>query len=390
MPEKAKISVGDLSVQADNHQKGSSLEEGIQLHNDYILRSATSNSTLYKENYFLNSWLSSYACDQKDIVILRFFDRNQAANNGCFGFLCLKVSHQRFSKSYVNAGFLFGYPGPSIIPGREFDFFSLLNRWLSQESYLYSCTIGPTRDPLHQFPNPGNLGNFLRTVPQTSAPYIDLSMDYVPPSENLRKNLKKKSNLLKTQNFEFKYCYDTSDEMFSELFENWILMLKRRWPRGHFSLDEKRHRSFHLSLANQLSKLNSFIFASLYIEGQPAAIIFGIVQGNRFYYFNSAMNIDFQAFSPSILLIQELIRTLPEKGVDIFDFMNDMEPYKLQWTTKTAARYSYEICSHFFLRHRFQERWGPKYFFPRLFRIRNLVRLISNPVSSIRYFLRHN
>lgn len=163
-------------------------------------------------------------------------------------------------------------------------------------------------------------------------------------------------------------------------------MLKTRWPKGHFAMDEQRHRLFYSDLARELSLRKEFLFAALAIDESPAAIIFGIVQRDRFYNFTSAMSLDFAHFAPSQLLIKKLLEKLPERGVTIFDFMNDMEVYKLQWTLDAAPRFEYEIYSHIFMQNRLRNRWHPKLIILRFTSPKNLINFIRNPINTLRRF----
>ena len=375
-----------LYVTADRHINGESLPSIIKKQNDFINQKVDSNSSLYKESYFLNSWLLAYGAGNEEIVYLRFFDSALLENSGCFGFLCLKVNRKTFTTEYSNAGFLFGYPGPAILPGKEFVFFTLLQHWLSTQRHFWFCKIGPTRDALHKVVSLNGLENFSQSFAQTSAPYFIMNSSYRPPSENLRQNLRTKSRLLMTKSHEFIYLSSIADPRFPLLFEMWVEMLKARWPNGHFARDESRQKKFYLLLAENLSATGQFLFTALFIDQEPAAINFGIIQGARFYSFTPAMNEGFAAFGPSQLLLRDLASELPKRGISIFDFMNDMETYKLQWANDVAPRFEYELYSHFFMRSRFKYRWGPKFFMRRFFRIKNYRRLLSNPAAAISDF----
>lgn len=378
--------MSNFYVLADYHKNGGNLPTDLKAQNDFINQRIASNSSLYKESFFLESWLKAYNSENEKVVFLRFFDGVSLENEGCFGFLCLKItSHPLFSE-YVNGGFLFGYPGPAILPGHELVFFRLLTEWLSREKHLWTCKIGPTRDPLHEIADLSESHILSKPLSHASAPFIKITEDYRPPSENHRNMLRKKSRLLATRNHEFILIDSSSDPRFPELFEDWVMMLKTRWPKGHFVVDEQRHRLFYSDLAKELSLRKEFLFSALIIDEHPAAIIFGIVQKDRFFDFTAAMSLDFAHFGPSQLLIKKLLEELPKRGVTIFDFMNDMEAYKLQWTLDAAPRFEYEICSHFFMQSRFRNRWNPKSLILRFTSPKNIVRFIRNPVATLRRF----
>ena len=128
-----KLMAKRFDVVADWHKAGMPLPEIFRKQNDYLNQLIGGNSSLYKESYYLNSWLLAYAQRDNEVVFLRFIDNDSRENSGCIALLCLKVRRSNFGTSYTNGGILFGYPGPVITPGMEPEFFFLLKQWLSQQ-----------------------------------------------------------------------------------------------------------------------------------------------------------------------------------------------------------------------------------------------------------------
>lgn len=384
-----KLMAKRFDVVADWHKAGMPLPEIFRKQNDYLNQLIGGNSSLYKESYYLNSWLLAYAQRDNEVVFLRFIDNDSRENSGCIALLCLKVRRSNFGTSYTNGGILFGYPGPVITPGMEPEFFILLKQWLSQQKGFWRCELGPTLDSLHQKCDIKSIGKITSSFSPVSAPVIELSPDYQPPSKSLQQNIRTKTNSLQKIDYSFYLCRNTSDPMFNTLIDAWVTMLQKRWPNGHFSNDRERHLKFHLLLAHELSENNNLLLAALIIDGEPAAIIYGVLQKDRFYFFNTAMNAKYAKFSPSMLLINHLLLRLKEE-ISIFDFMNNMEPYKLQWATTVIPRYKFELYSHFFVASSFRYRWGPKYLIPKIFKFRDFCGLVRNPLPTIKKFMSVN
>lgn len=380
---------GRFYVVADWHKAGMPLPEMFREQNNYLNKLIGGNSSLYKESYYLDSWLLAYAQSDNNIVFLRFFDNDSSENSGCIALLCLKVRRSSFGTSYTNGGILFGYPGPVIKPGIENQFFVLLCQWLSQQKGFWRCELGPTLDALHQKCDIKSIGKISSSFSPISAPIIELSPHYKPPSKSLQQNIRTKTNSLHKREHSFYLCRNTSDPVFNTLIDAWVVMLQKRWPNGHFSSDRERHLKFHLLLAHELSKIDNLILAALIIDGVPAAIVYGVLQRDRFYFFNTAMDAKYANFSPSMLLINYLLISLREK-ISIFDFMNNMEPYKLQWATSIVPRYKYELYSHFFVASSFRYRWSPKYLIPKIFKFRDFRSLVRNPVHTVKKFMSVN
>ena len=198
-------------VLADYHCNGMEFPMDFRVKNDFINQRIASNSSLYKESFFLGSWLNAYNSENEKIVFLRFFDADLVDNEGCFAFLSLKITSHCIFNEYVNGGFLFGYPGPAILPGYELDFFRLLKQRLSSEKHFWNCKIGPTREPLHESASLNELDVLPKPLLRASAPFIKISESYRPPSENHRNMLRKKSRLLTTRNHEFIFIESSSD-----------------------------------------------------------------------------------------------------------------------------------------------------------------------------------
>lgn len=129
-------------VVADWHKAGMPLPEMFREQNNYLNKLIGGNSSLYKESYYLDSWLLAYAQSDNNVVFLRFFDNDSTENSGCIALLCLKVRRSNFGTSYTNGGILFGYPGPVIKPGMETEFFFTKSMVLSAKRVL-ALRTGP-------------------------------------------------------------------------------------------------------------------------------------------------------------------------------------------------------------------------------------------------------
>ena len=83
-------------------------------------------------------------------------------------------------------------------------------------------------------------------------------------------------------------------------------------------------------------------FTSLTLDGRMLAAHFGFIASDRLYYFTPTYDIEFAKYSPGKVLLNWLIERAFEKKI-IFDFQNDMEPYKLQYANGVASRYVLSI-----------------------------------------------
>jgi hypothetical protein len=125
---------------------------------------------------------------------------------------------------------------------------------------------------------------------------------------------------------------------------------------------------------------------TLRIDGEIAAIHFGFYVRNNLYYWSPISNEDYKFYSPSKVLLEKILDYAIEQKVEVFDFMNDNEPYKLDWTETAADRYKYTFASNKLLLPRF-DKYRPRQIIYLIFSTKALKNFIKSPISSFRRFI---
>jgi CelD/BcsL family acetyltransferase involved in cellulose biosynthesis len=123
-----------------------------------------------------------------------------------------------------------------------------------------------------------------------------------------------------------------------------LQMYHRQWPENRFRRDA-RWRPFYEAFALAAAGAGTLEFSFLALDGRPVAAHYGFLHRGRRYYFTPTYDVDYGRYSPGKILLRHLIDTSFEQQV-VFDFQNDLEPYKLDWATGVADRFLIKLLPH--------------------------------------------
>ena len=76
----------------------------------------------------------------------------------------------------------------------------------------------------------------------------------------------------------------------------------------------------------------------LYLNEEVISIHYGFEHNNRYYYFGSAFNKNYNEYSPGKILLNEIISECFESSM-LLDFQKTEDAYKLEYTSKIAKRF---------------------------------------------------
>lgn len=85
------------------------------------------------------------------------------------------------------------------------------------------------------------------------------------------------------------------------------------------------------------------ILAYMKFNGLPVSYILLIANENTLFYWNTAFDNDYAFFSPTKLLINELIKYAFENNFTHLDFLRGSNLYKLQWSNDMSVNYQLKI-----------------------------------------------
>ena len=81
------------------------------------------------------------------------------------------------------------------------------------------------------------------------------------------------------------------------------------------------------------------MLAYLICDGKVIAYNLLLVNEEGMCYWNGGLDTDYDVYSPSKLLFNELIKYSFENNYKYFDFMRGSDPFKLQWTNEINLNY---------------------------------------------------
>jgi len=91
-------------------------------------------------------------------------------------------------------------------------------------------------------------------------------------------------------------------------------------------------RAFHRDATALLSQDGMVRLYTLKLAGRPLASVYGIVQGERFYYYQSGYDPAFARRSVGLVLLGETLADAFREERVAFDFLRGTEPYKFEWS----------------------------------------------------------
>lgn len=186
-------------------------------------------------------------------------------------------------------------------------------------------------------------------IGSSQSPYILLSdnwnetFDLMPKKLRwtIRKNCRELSAIGSLEYKEFGN-QDNIDELFKIILE----VERNSWKdnSGSSIIAQKEQLKFYKSLAMHSFNNNSISAHVLLLNNKPLAYIFGIISGDgSFLDLKESFVESYSKYSPAHVLKGFALPALIRKGIRIYDFMGECEPYKMRWTDKKYQRFTVVI-----------------------------------------------
>ncbi len=317
-----------------------------------LISQSDSSLWLHKSTYWIQSWLEAF--DQRmhsegEEPWAFLAEQEICGKSSPLGLIFLTKKGGVFPVVWGSAGKIFGSPGPLILKGKELEFLNTFLTALKNESRFYFLDLAPTNEPWVESPFSWKLSNLRHPAGLEISKFIDAPfLDLVNFEGVLSKKMGDHLSRIK-RNFDKKnYTTEVStfrNESINEKIDLLYAMHALSWPKSIFNIWGGVYRDFFTRL-NRINLEFSTRLDVLRINGDVAALVFGIIIRDRYYYLVPTYSVRFKEYSPGSLLILELISDLRQSGIKVFDFMNSLEPYKLKWTEKVMPRYKYIFFSH--------------------------------------------
>jgi CelD/BcsL family acetyltransferase involved in cellulose biosynthesis len=123
----------------------------------------------------------------------------------------------------------------------------------------------------------------------------------------------------------------------AQFFDQLVRLHQARWNSsgrpGCFSAH--RFTEFHRTLAELWVPTGKAILARLARDGEPLAVIYGFINGTKFDFYQSGVDLRAagRVKSPGIAAILALMRYLADRGIRGYDFLRGSSEYKDRWST---------------------------------------------------------
>ena len=323
-------------------------------HNAFLISREQSSLWLHKSTFFIKSWFEAFddrMSSENEAPWVFILEERTADCVAPLGIIFLVRKKGKLPVRWGSAGKIFGSPGPLILSGREIEFLNRFFYALKQESRFYFLDLAPTNEPWIEdvkklaFAQPKSRVRLEISV-FYDAPYIELFDFQNLKSRKLAEQLARTKRNFARDMVSFEHRTIWNEEI-TEYLETLYLLHEASWPKSIFQVYGGVYRDFLQSLCQRNTEFEARLDILL-LEGSEAALVFGIVIRDRYYYLIPTYSSRYANFSPGSLLILEVIEDLKIRGIKVFDFMNSLEPYKLKWTDSILERYKYIFFSHMF------------------------------------------
>jgi len=320
--------------------------------NALLISQEQSSLWLHKSTFFIKSWFDAFEermSFENESPWVFLLEETVAERVTPLGIFFLVRKKGKFPVRWVSAGKIFGSPGPVILSGREIEFSNGFFYALKKESRFYFVDLAPNNEPWFENSKSISIAHpnsrvRLEITEFMDAPYIDLVDFQSLKSRKLAEQLARTKRNFARDMVLFEHRTIWKEDI-TEYLEKLYLLHEAAWPKSIFQIYGGVYRDFLQFLCRGNTEFDARLDILL-IEGSEAALVFGIVIRDRYYYLIPTYSSKYANYSPGSLLILEIIEDLRVSGVKVFDFMNSLEPYKLKWTDSVLLRYKYIFFSH--------------------------------------------
>jgi hypothetical protein len=110
--------------------------------------------------------------------------------------------------------------------------------------------------------------------------------------------------------------------------------LRRSSLNGSEAFNTQALCSFHDELSRIALQKNWLRLYTLWLDGRPAASLYGFYYKRIFYFYQSGFDPAFKEFSVGLVIMGLAIRSAIDEGAIEYDFLHGAEPYKFLWTKR--------------------------------------------------------
>lgn len=186
-----------------------------------------------------------------------------------------------------------------------------------------------------------NNGSGLRLSESVSdvCPQIDLTHGWEAVLHQSKRAANFKRRLRQLEKLSgFEHRSVTSPDETTAAFERFLrLHDMRRIDAGGSELSgHPRLVSFQRSLIPGMARAGLIRFDELWVEGECRSSVYGLDDGQTFYYYNSGFDPGYARQSVGLVLLGLSIKSAVARGCSVYDFLRGGEAYKFDWATRST------------------------------------------------------
>jgi len=302
------------------------------------LRSKASHSPIFASHDFASAWLRYYGTGAEPFVLL-------AESGGALvGALPLCVMHARFGKRSIRllgdgyadySDALVDPDSPAACDALVDALFRELKQWdsvylryLSKESQLLR-SLTPSRRADWLVCGKSGMED----------PYIEVVGAWPGQvSRQFSQQLRSKRRKLEKAHGEVSVSWGTTPSEVSGGLEVLYRLHRLRWETMKGALSKysiAAARQEHGGMFTRLAERQHTLLVTLSVANRPIALAVNLVDGDTIYYCQTAFDPEFAKYSPSALLLAELVNYCDSHGAGVLDLLRGDESYKYRWTDKS-------------------------------------------------------
>lgn len=116
--------------------------------------------------------------------------------------------------------------------------------------------------------------------------------------------------------------------------DEFLALHRARWAveGGSDGLTDARHEAFHRDASQELARAGMLRMYTLYAARRPVASVYGVVQADRFNYYQSGYDPNWASRSVGLVLLARTVQDAFAEGLREFDFLRGNEGYKGEWS----------------------------------------------------------
>lgn len=174
-------------------------------------------------------------------------------------------------------------------------------------------------------------------------PYVDLSAgdwdEYLAGlSSSHRYNFRRRCRQLE-RDFDVSFERPESARETADALQVLVDLHLQRWDDrgGSDALHRDALVAFHRDFVQHARDRGWLRLYVLRLDGRPAAALYGLLYGGRFYFYQSGFDPEFSKYSPSLVTLGLTIQDAMEEGAREYDLLHGDERYKFHWTERTRT-----------------------------------------------------